>query len=213
MMSNNSLKIWAYKPGSKGARLLANMLDCKIIKHEGSTFKGNKKVTVINWGSSKVPDEVKKCKIFNRPECVKDVLDKKTLLLKLKPYFDVPVFTTDELEAQGWIEAGAHVIREDNVYMWDVRPTHVLRLHDTGVQVYCQFRTNPVEIAKATKDMIKQRVKEVKQFLSLDFCSVDIGWVEDTHQAYVLKVNTAPELTPELASFYSNNFSLQLEKR
>lgn len=211
-MSNNRLKIWAYNPGSRGARLLADMLDCKIIKHEGSKFKGSKDVTVINWGSSKVSDEVKKCKILNNPRAIAEVQDKKSLLVKLKPYFDVPVFTTDELEAQGWIEAGAHVIREDNVYMWDVRPTHFFRLHDSGVQTFCQFLGNQVEIAKATKQMVKQRVKEVKQFLNLDFCSVDIGWVEDTHQAYILKVNTAPELTPELASFYANNFSLQLEK-
>lgn len=212
-MSNNNLKIWAYKPGSRGARLLADMLDCKIIKHEGSTFKGNKKVTVINWGASKVSDEVKRCKILNHPESIKEIQDKRSMLTKLKPYFDVPVFTTDELEAQGWIEAGAHVIREDGVYMWDVRPTHVLRIHDSGVQVFCQFRTNSVEIANATKNLIKQQVKEVKKFLGLDFCAVDVGWVEDTHQAYILNVSTAPELSPELASFYANNFSLQLEKQ
>lgn len=208
---NKSLKIWAYKPGSRGARLLADMLDCKIIKHEGSVFKGSKDITVINWGASKVSNEVKKCRILNNPQRIEKIQNKRDMLKALTPYFDVPIFTTNEEEAQGWIEAGAHVIRDDGVYMWDVRPTHVLRVHHVFGHHYCEFRTDKVDIAPATKDMIRRLVVDVVSQLGLDFCSVDIGWVEPIHQAYILNVNTAPELSPELASFYSNWISFQLE--
>lgn len=50
-------RIFPYKAGSRSVRALANGLECKIIKPEGSKFvqrdEGNP--VVINWGSSKCP--------------------------------------------------------------------------------------------------------------------------------------------------------------
>lgn len=214
-MKNRDVKIWSYKPGSRGARLLADNLDCKIIKHEGSKFVGGKDKVVINWGSSKLPDEVKKCHIINNEKNVAAIINRQDMLKRVGTAFDVPVFTVDEGEAQNWIEAGASVIRSENVYTWDVKPDAVLRLHNVGgLPVYVQFKEGKqVELPQGTKNMIKRTVEDLRGFLGLDFCAVTIGWCEFGSRAYILNVNTAPELDNVLASLYANALNVLMENR
>lgn len=68
--------IYPYKPGSESCKALADGLDLKRIAHKESKFKGAADKLVINWGASKVPDEVSKCKILNLPQAVKQASDK-----------------------------------------------------------------------------------------------------------------------------------------
>lgn len=49
-------KIWPYKQGSASAKTLANALEGKVLKLQGSKFKPRARDVVINWGSSRVPD-------------------------------------------------------------------------------------------------------------------------------------------------------------
>lgn len=68
--------IFPYKPGSESCKALAQGLDLKRIAHTNSRFKGAKDKLVINWGASKVPEEVSKCIILNLPQAVKQASDK-----------------------------------------------------------------------------------------------------------------------------------------
>lgn len=68
--------IFPYKPGSESCKALAQGLDLKRIAHTNSRFKGNKDKLIINWGASKVSEEVSKCYILNPPQAVKMASDK-----------------------------------------------------------------------------------------------------------------------------------------
>lgn len=68
--------IYPYKPGSESGKALAEGLNLKRIAHKNSRFKGAADKLVINWGSSKVPEEVSKCIILNLPQAVAQASDK-----------------------------------------------------------------------------------------------------------------------------------------
>lgn len=68
--------IYPYKPGSESAKALSEGLGIKRIAHKNSRFKGAKDTLVINWGASKVSEEVSKCTILNLPQAVKMASDK-----------------------------------------------------------------------------------------------------------------------------------------
>lgn len=68
--------IYPYKAGSESAKALAEGLGIKRIAHKNSRFKGSKDKFVINWGASKVSEEVSKCTILNLPQAVKLASDK-----------------------------------------------------------------------------------------------------------------------------------------
>lgn len=75
--------IFPYKPGSESSKALADGLGIKRIAHKNSKFKGSKDTLVINWGASKVPEEVSKCTILNLPQAVKLASDKLLAFKKL----------------------------------------------------------------------------------------------------------------------------------
>lgn len=68
--------LYPYKAGSASGRALAQELGLRRISHRNSTFKGRESKTIINWGASRVPEEVGKCTIINRPEAVYKASDK-----------------------------------------------------------------------------------------------------------------------------------------
>lgn len=68
--------IFPYKAGSESCKALAQGLDLKRIAHTNSRFKGAKDKLIINWGASKVSEEVAKCYILNPPQAVKQASDK-----------------------------------------------------------------------------------------------------------------------------------------
>lgn len=64
------MNIFPYKAGSASAKALAEALGVKRIKAEGSKFKGAAHKVIINWGCSKLPAELLKCRVLNSPEAV-----------------------------------------------------------------------------------------------------------------------------------------------
>lgn len=64
------MNIFPYKAGSASAKALAEALGVKRIKEKGSKFKGAAHKLIINWGCSKLPEELLKCRILNSPESV-----------------------------------------------------------------------------------------------------------------------------------------------
>jgi hypothetical protein len=68
--------IYPYLSASESCKALAEGLGLKRIAHKASRFKGAKDRLVINWGASKLPEEVTKCTILNLPQAVKQASDK-----------------------------------------------------------------------------------------------------------------------------------------
>jgi len=101
-----------YKGASEGCKLLAKELGIRRIALENSKFVGDANTMVINWGSSEVSDEVKKCKILNKPEAVKLASNKLHTFNKLDDTGLMPAHTTDVDTAREWIEEMNSIIVE-----------------------------------------------------------------------------------------------------
>lgn len=50
------IRVYPYKQGSKSAKALAEAVDGKVLKLQGSKYKPRADDVVINWGASNVPD-------------------------------------------------------------------------------------------------------------------------------------------------------------
>lgn len=103
--------VYPYKAGSESAKALANKLGAKRIKKENSKFKGGNKV-VINWGSTNLPEEVKKSMVINTEEAVSEACNKLSFFNKVSKYEEInlPEFTTDKDKVSEWIQAGDTVL-------------------------------------------------------------------------------------------------------
>lgn len=102
--------IYSYNPHSEGAATLAAEMGIKRIRHTNSRFKGSSRRTVINWGSSNLPEEILKCNVINKPEAVAVVSNKLTFFQTVKDKVSIPPFTTSYDEAMNWIKEGKIVV-------------------------------------------------------------------------------------------------------
>lgn len=94
--------IYPYRKGSKSVRALREE-GFKSIKLENSRFKGRANKTVINYGSSRLPEEVLKCRVINSPEAVSKSANKLLAFKAMAEYgVSVPRFTESSEEASGW---------------------------------------------------------------------------------------------------------------
>src|SRR5690554_22034 len=94
--------IYPYRKGSKSVKALREN-GFRSIKLENSRFKGRANKTVINYGSSALPEEVLKCRVINSPEAVSKASNK---LLAFKAMAEhgvsVPRFTESPVDAAVW---------------------------------------------------------------------------------------------------------------
>jgi len=103
-----STLIYPYKAGSVSAKELANALDIKRIKHNGSRFRGGSNHTVINWGASSMPHY--ESHIINNPSRVTVAIDKIASLNLLQSRdIDCLGHTTAVEQAQQWLLEGRTV--------------------------------------------------------------------------------------------------------
>ena len=94
--------IYPYRKGSKSVKALREN-GFKSIKLENSRFKGRPNKVVINYGSSRLPPEVLKCRVINSPEAVSKAADKLSSFKAMAEYgVSVPRFTESSEEASGW---------------------------------------------------------------------------------------------------------------
>lgn len=107
-MKLSNCYIYSHDPNSEGAKVLAEALGIKRIKHENSKFKGNNNKLVINWGSSKVPDEVDKCQMLNVPLEVSIAANKLTFFHNTDKDL-TPPWTINKAEVRTWLEEGHEV--------------------------------------------------------------------------------------------------------
>lgn len=112
-MARNKVFLYSYHPKSESCRQLR--MRCKFlqIKEKNSRFFGTPEKTVINWGSSKPPENIRNSKIINSFEIVGIMANKKTFFdfmtknisynLRLVP------FTTEFHKALEWFKEGNQV--------------------------------------------------------------------------------------------------------
>lgn len=99
------LYIYSYNPGSEGAKQLKEALGIQRIKNENSRFIGSPAKTVINWGSTEVPIEVRKCRVLNPPNAIRIASNKLTFFQTVSRHNErlVPPWTADHKVAMDWI--------------------------------------------------------------------------------------------------------------
>lgn len=97
----NKTWVYPYKAGSHSARELAQALGVRRISHRNSTFRGNPSKLVINWGATRLPEEVGKCQVLNTPENVRRASDKLQFFQNAE--CRKPEWTTDWMTALNWL--------------------------------------------------------------------------------------------------------------
>lgn len=115
-------KIYAYKQGSASALALAHGLGIKVIKHEGSKFRGSALKKIINWGCSQLPADILQCNVFNPPIAVALAANKLNTFKKFQEWnnypeeagggldINFPQFTEDTQDVQVWLDNGLTVV-------------------------------------------------------------------------------------------------------
>lgn len=106
-----AFKVFPYKQGSKSAKALANELDGKVLKIEGSKYRPKRGDFVVNWGSGRVPG-FGPATVLNGAGAVIRASDKlKTFDALHAANVSIPLFTADREVAQGWANEGVVVCR------------------------------------------------------------------------------------------------------
>ncbi len=113
----SKLNFYSYNNFSEGMRVLQKYIQDKtgvatpVIRHQGSNFRGNELKSVVNWGASELPAEVRKCLVYNTGEAVAKASNKLKFFLDMSPdrhrgFPRVVPWTVDKRAATKWMEAG-----------------------------------------------------------------------------------------------------------
>lgn len=98
--------IYPYKMGSRSAKSLARELGA-IRVYPDKNYRPRPTDLIINWGNSKLPDWFNMCSgVVNDPDNVSAASNKLRSFIALRQGgVQVPEFTTDQSEAQRWLDA------------------------------------------------------------------------------------------------------------
>lgn len=103
--------IYPYMKGSQSVKALKGEIGAKIIRREGSRFRGRLRKKVVNWGSSTLPPEVLKSRVLNGPDGVAAAANKHSFMRAVGGDVSIPQYTTDKEKAYEWLTNGI-VVRE-----------------------------------------------------------------------------------------------------
>lgn len=106
-------RIYSYNPYSASAKALAEALGVKRIKHENSRYRPRVGDTIINWGSSKLPDKIEESSalILNDPLFIGAVSNKLKFFSSslINTELTVP-YTTERQDVVNWLSEGKTVV-------------------------------------------------------------------------------------------------------
>jgi len=108
------LLFYPYSMGSEGLYFLKDELESRglnvrLIRKRGSTYRGNKKDVVVNWGNGVTPGWERNVKhIYNSPSNIRNATNKLNFfrLVGKKLPDNVPDFTTSQEKAKEWTKKG-----------------------------------------------------------------------------------------------------------
>lgn len=179
--------IYPYKAGSASVKVLCDALGVKQIKTQGSKFKGNEDKIVINWGASKLPEEVNKCTVINTEEAVSVAADKLKFFNATQGKVNIPEFTTDVNEARVWSADGKVVVARtklnghsgEGLHIIDDLP-HFEGFNHYSVKLYVKYipKKEEYRIHVVNGEVIDSRRKA----LSEDFDKCQANWKVRSHQ-------------------------------
>lgn len=105
--------IYPYSEYSNSARVLATSLKCKRIRRAGSVFRPSLRKTVVNWGSSNMPQGYLQYPHLNHPAHVRQASNKLSAFHAMLSYgVNVPDFTSNFKEACAMLNTGPVVCRQ-----------------------------------------------------------------------------------------------------
>lgn len=115
-MSDFKYFIYAYSPASESAKLLAEKLEAKRIKHTNSKFRGGFNKAVVIWGASAIDSDaterqISACTVVNNTELCRTFSDKSSMF-RFFNFYDIPsVEATNKKDvAADWIMGGNKVV-------------------------------------------------------------------------------------------------------
>lgn len=100
-------KLYAYKLGSEGAKLLAESMGIKRVKPTGPVLRCD---VLINWGAHAIAPRIKAQRILNNPASVAKSANKIAAFNAMDGLVNIPPFTTEKKVAEQWAEDGATVV-------------------------------------------------------------------------------------------------------
>lgn len=106
--------LFPYKAGSKSATALAQALAIKTLKLQNSTFVPKAAKTLLNWGSTTMPEAFVQSgmKIINPPDKLRSASNKKMFFEKTVDNPDaprIPPFTCSRAKAEEWFVEGKNI--------------------------------------------------------------------------------------------------------
>lgn len=101
--------LYSHNPKSEGARELAKALKIRRIKPQGSAFIPSIDKTIINWGSSALPEGYLKARVLNQPEKVATSSNKLLAFKELQQTVRSVPFTTELETVKEWLSEGFSV--------------------------------------------------------------------------------------------------------
>jgi len=104
------IKIYSHNNG-ESSKLLAEALDCWMIKHNGSRYRPKRGDIVINWGSSSLPN-FSPARVLNNPQAVARSVNKLSFFQHLNNVEGVrlPLWTTEKIVAKSLAEQGKTIV-------------------------------------------------------------------------------------------------------
>lgn len=105
-----SVWLYPYKQGSRSATALAADLGIRTIRLQGSKFQPNRSKTIINWGSTTLPQNyLERCRrVINPPENIARASNKLTFFETISAQEEaararIPRWTLDRDTVRGWL--------------------------------------------------------------------------------------------------------------
>lgn len=145
----NRIYLFCWNRASESGRALAEALDIKRIKYDNSKFRGSPDKTVINWGATKLPDEMATARILNTPEALKKNVSKLEFFQRMREAgVSIPEFTEDPDLALEWVKKGETVCCRT-----------ILNGH-SGAGLVIAHRTHPDNFVKAPLYTIYKKKKD-----------------------------------------------------
>lgn len=145
MTNNHVMYMYAYKNTSEGAIKLKNELNVSLIKHEGTSVRGKASTTIVNWGSSQIPEDLRKCNILNNPIMVSLMVDKIATYETLEHYVRIPDWTRKYSTALKWVLDGDIVLARSKTQghagqgIIVCKTKEELDAAESKAKVYCKF--------------------------------------------------------------------------
>lgn len=196
------VKIYSHNNG-EGSRLLAEALDCWLIKHDNSRYRPRSGDIVINWGNSNIPD-FSPAHILNNPQAVARAVNKLSFFRHLSNVEGVrlPRWTSEKNLAENFIREGRRVFCRTRLSSSEGEGIVVAKTPEDLVDA--QLYT--VYIPKSAEYRIHvfngQAIDQTRKVLRNDRRGTDVNWlIRNTANGFVFQRNNldVPEAVTQMA--------------